>query len=116
MPTLAELAGIDLDGIQPWTDRKNLLPLIYNAASAAPMLMEYAAEGSIEPLVAVRDGDFKFIHCPVDPPQFFDLASGADEMQNLVCGPADADKMAHFTDLIKARWGLEKFDADVRES
>ena len=30
--------------------------------------------------------------------------------------PAYADKMAHFTDLMKARWDLEKFDADVRES
>ena len=31
----------------------------------------------------MRDGDFKFIHCPVDPPQLFDLASDPDEMQNL---------------------------------
>lgn len=82
-PTLAALAGIDLDEIQPSTDGKNLLPLIDNAAFGAPVLMEYAAEGSIAPLVAVRDGDFKFIHCPVDPPQLFDLASVSDEMQNL---------------------------------
>ena len=67
-------------------------------------------------LVAVRDGDFKFIHCPVDPPQLFDLASDPDEMQNSAGDPAYADKMAHFTDLMKARWDLEKFDADVRES
>ena len=115
-PTLAALAGIDLDEIEPWTDGENLLPLIDNAASVAPVLMEYAAEGSIAPLVAVRDGDFKFIHCPVDPPQLFDLASDPDEMQNLAVDPIYADKLAHFTDLIKARWDLETFDADVRES
>ena len=114
--TLAALAGIDLDEIQPWTDGKNLLPLIGNAASASPVLMEYAAEGSIAPLVAVRDGDFKFIHCPVDPPQLFDLASDPDEMQNLADDPAYADKMAHFTDLMRAWWDLETFDAEVRES
>ena len=34
MPTLAALAGIDLDEIQLWTDGKNLLPLIENAAFA----------------------------------------------------------------------------------
>ena len=93
--TLAALAGIDLDEIQPWTDGKNLLPLVGNAASASPVLMEYAAEGSIAPLVSVRDGDFKFIHCPVDPPQLFDLASDPDEMQNLAGNPTYADKMVH---------------------
>ena len=115
-PTLAALAGIDLDEIQPWTGEKSLLPLVYNAASAAPVLMEYAAEGSIAPLVGVRDGDFKFVHCPTDPPQLFDLASDPDEMQNLAGDPAYADKMAHFTTLLNASWDLERFDADVRES
>jgi choline-sulfatase len=115
-PTLAALAGIDLDEIQPWTDGKNLLPLIGNAASASPFLMEYAADGSIAPLVAVCDGDFKFIHSPVDPPQLFDFASNPDEMQNLADDPIYADKLAHFNDLMKARLYLETFDADVRES
>ena len=115
-PTLAALAGIDLDEIQPWTDGKSLLPLKDNAASAAPVLMEYATEGSVAPLVAVRDGDFKFIHCPVDPPQLFDLASDLDGMQNFAGDPVYANKLAYFTDLMKARWDLEKFDEDVRES
>ena len=115
-PTLAALAGIDLDEIQPWTDGNNLLPLIENAASAPPVLMEYVAEGSIAPLVGIRDGDFKFIHCPADRPQLFDLASDPDEMQNLEDDPAYADKMAHFTNLMNARWDLERFDAEVRES
>ncbi len=78
--------------------------------------MEYAAEGTMAPLVGMRDGDFKFIHCPADPPQLFDLASDPDEMQNLAGGLAYADKMAHFTTLMNARWDLERFDADVRES
>ena len=115
-PTLAALASIDLDEIQPWIDGKNLLPLIENAASAPPVLMEYAAEGSIAPLVGMRDGDFKFIHCPADPPQLFDLASDPDEMKNLADDPAYADKMAHFTGLMNTRWDLERFDAEVRES
>ena len=38
-PTLAALAGIDIDEIQPWTDGKNLLPFIDNAASAPPVFM-----------------------------------------------------------------------------
>ena len=117
-PTLAALTGIDLDEVQPWTGRKNLLPLIDidNVASAAPVLMECAAEGQIASFVPVRDGDFKFIHCAVDPPQLFDLASDPDEMQNLAGEPAYANKMPRFNDFMKARWDLEKFDAYVKES
>ena len=54
----------------------------FSKTSAPPVLMEYAAENSIAPLVGMRDGDFKFIHCPTDPPQLFDLASDLDEMHN----------------------------------
>ena len=100
-PALAALTGIDLDEVQPWTGGKNLLLLIDNAASAAPVLMECAAEGSIAPLVAVRDGDFKFIHCAVDLPPLFDLAFDPDEMQKLAGEPAYANKMVHLTDLMK---------------
>ena len=78
--------------------------------------MEYAVEGPIAPLVGIRDRDFKFIHCPADPPQLFDLASDPDEMQHLVGDPACADEMAHFTMLTNARWNLERLDAEVRES
>ena len=113
---MAALAGIDLDEIQPWTDGKSLLPFTDSKLPAPPVLMEYAAEGSNAPLVGMRDGDFKFIHCPVDPPQLFDLAADPDEMHNLADDPIYAEKIAHFTDLMKARWDLEKFDADVRES
>lgn len=78
--------------------------------------MEYAAEGSIAPLVGMRDGDFKFIHCWTDPPQLFDLASDPDEMQNLMGDLAYANKMVHFTTPMNAGWDLEKFDAKVRET
>ena len=64
----------------------------------------------------MRDGDFKFVHCPADPPQLFDLASDPDEMQNLANDPANANKMAHFDTLMNTRWDLERFDTDVRES
>ena len=92
------------------------MPFIDNAASAPAVLMEYADEGSIAPLVGVRDDDFKFVHCPADPPQLFDLASDPDDMQNLGNDKAYANKMVHLSTLINTRWDLERFDADVRES
>ena len=74
------------------------------------------AEGPIAPLVGMRDDDFKFVYCPADPLQLFELASDPDEMQNLAGDPAYADKVTHFTKLMNARWDLERFDAEVRES
>ena len=67
-------------------------------------------------LIGLGDCVFKFIHFLVDPPQLFDLASGPDEMQNLVKGPAWANKMAHFIGLMNTKWDLKRFDAEVRKS
>jgi choline-sulfatase len=59
-PTLCHLAGIDMSAIAPWTDGQSLLPLLDGKERAAPVLMEYAAEGSNAPMVAIREGRFKF--------------------------------------------------------
>jgi choline-sulfatase len=75
LPTLCDLAGIELGGIAPWTDGQSLLPLAAGLDRTEPVLMEYAAEGSHAPMVAIRKGRFKFVHCEIDPPQLFDLES-----------------------------------------
>ena len=37
-------------------------------------LAEYAAEGAVAPIVMIREGAFKYIHCEADPPLLFNLA------------------------------------------
>ena len=44
-PTLADLAGIDIGEIMPWTDGESLVPLMNGQERTAPVLIEYAAEG-----------------------------------------------------------------------
>ncbi|MDQ0324719.1 choline-sulfatase [Rhodopseudomonas julia] len=116
VPTLADLAGIDLSEIMPWTDGRSLLPLTSSGARHGPILMEYAAEGSIAPLIAVREGKWKFVHCEVDPPLLFDLESDPDEMTNLAEDPACQDEIDRFMALVREKWNLKAFDAEVRES
>ena len=116
LPTLCDLAGIDMSAIAPWTDGQSLLPLAGGAARSAPVQMEYAAEGSYAPMVAIRDGSFKFVHCEIDPPQLFDLESDPLELANLAAEPAHAATVAGFMDKVRARWDLGAFDAAVRES
>ncbi|HTV71986.1 MAG TPA: choline-sulfatase [Rhizobiaceae bacterium] len=116
LPTLCDLAGIDMSGIMPWTDGQSLLPLTRGETRTEPVLMEYAAEGSYAPLVALREGKYKFVHCEIDPPQLFDLESDPLERVNLAAEPTNAALVGEFMEKIRARWDMKTFDAAVRES
>ena len=98
LPTLCDLAGIDMSAIAPWTDGQSLLPLTRGGERVEPVLMEYAAEGSQAPIVAIRDGRYKFIHCEIDPPQLYDLESDSLERTNLAADPAHAGRVGAFMD------------------
>lgn len=115
-PTIADLAGISLAEIMPWTDGESLVPVISGGERTAPVLMEYAAEGSYAPLVGIREGKWKYVHCALDPDQLYDLDSDPRELTNLAADPAHAETLAHFRAMAEARWDMARFDADVRES
>jgi choline-sulfatase len=116
LPTLSDLAGVDMDAIMPWTDGQSLKPLMEGGTRTTPVLMEYAAEGSSAPMVAIREGRYKFVHCKIDPPQLFDLESDPDERTNLAADPAHTGLVASFMEKVHACWNMAAFDAAVRES
>ena len=115
-PTLCDLAGIDMSAIAPWTDGTSLRYMIDGVERHEPVLMEYAAEGSYAPMVAIRDGRYKFVHCEIDPPQLFDLESDPAELTNLAEDSAHEQLVAGFASRVRERWDMARFDADVRES
>ena len=115
-PTLAELAGVDLAGIADWTDGESLLAIAKGAARSGSVPIEYAAEATVAPIVALRDGDFKYVRCAVDPEQLFDLSNDPHERVNLVEQPEFADVLERFRSEADARWDLARFDRDVRAS
>jgi len=116
LPTLCDLIGLDLTDIAPWTDGESLLPLATGTERTTPVAMEYAAEGSITPMVALRIGAWKYIRCPADPDQLYDLANDREEATNLAADPRAAEVLAYFTSLADARWDLAAYDAEVRQS
>jgi choline-sulfatase len=116
LPTLAELSGAGLDEALPRGDGESLLPLIDRGDRTSPVTMEYAAEGSYAPLVAVRQGRWKYVHCELDPPQLFDLDADPGERANLAADPAHADTIAALSRLVRSRWDMARFDEEVRES
>ncbi len=115
-PTLCDLAGISMGEIKPWTDGESLKPMTEGAARTSPVLMEYAAEGSYAPLVAIREGKWKYTHCLLDPDQLFDLESDPKELNNLAADPDFAEVVALFRRKREERWDMGAFDAAVRES
>ena len=115
-PTMADLAGVSMDDIAPWTDGESLVPLTKGGERTSPVLMEYAAEGSYAPLVSIREGKFKFNHCELDPPQLFDLESDPLERDNLADKPDFADQVADYMARVRERWDMAAYDAEVRQS
>jgi choline-sulfatase len=115
-PTLADIAGISMAEIMPWTDGESLVPMMGGEERTAPVLMEYAAEGSYAPLVAIRAGRWKYVHCALDPDQLYDLSADPHELTNLAGDPAHADTVARFQAQAASRWDMARFDAEVRES
>ncbi len=117
-PTLCEIADVELGGIAQWLDGQSLLPLAAGGRRDRPVVIEYAAEASVAPMVSIiRDG-FKFNHCEADPPQLFELEADPHELNNLArdSDPAHAARTAQFMGLVRKHWNMERFDAEVRES
>lgn len=115
-PTLCELAGVDMSEVMPWVAGESLVSLGQGAQRQSPVAMEYAAEASYSPLVCLRSGKWKYTNCALDPEQLFDLEADPHELTNLAEEKAHRDVIERFRLEAAARWDLEQFDAEVRES
>ncbi|MEM6940465.1 MAG: choline-sulfatase [Pseudomonadota bacterium] len=115
-PTLCDLAGVTLDEVMPWTAGQSLVPVAQGGMREAPVALEYAAEGSYAPLVALRYGKWKYTRCALDPDQLFDLDADPQELNNLAEDPAHQGTRNALRAKAEARWDLAAFDADVRAS
>jgi len=115
-PTLADIAGVSMHEVAPWTDGHSLLGLGQGQQRTAPVYMEYAAEGSYAPLVSVRHGNFKYNRCNLDPEQLFNVLEDPHENENLINDAKHESVLNELRQLADQRWDLDLFDAQVRES
>jgi choline-sulfatase len=115
-PTLCALAGIPLDEVAEWMDGVSLLPLATGTGGRRAVPMEYAAEASEAPLVALRKGRWKLVLCPLDPDMLFDMQADPQELHNLASDPNHAETLAELKAEAVAHWDIARFDADVRAS
>jgi choline-sulfatase len=113
VPTLAAIAGLDLTEVLPWTDGVSLAG---GAEGRGPVPMEYAAEASVAPMVALRDGRWKLIRCAADPDLLYDLDADPTESENQAGNPAVGPVLARLSAEVARRWNLAAYDAEVRQS
>ena len=116
LPTLVDLAGGVVDEIPTPLDGMSLVPLAEGGSADRMVLGEYAAEGSIAPMVMLREGRFKLVHSDVDPPLLFDLADDPGERNNLAADPAHRAVAERFKTSLRQRWNLAAFNEDVLAS
>ena len=120
LPTLVRLAAdatgaVPPDPVDP-LDGRDLVALAEGSGEDAAAIAEYLAEGTGQPMLMIRDGQWKYICCPGDPEQLFDLEADPAEMTNLVGDPEAADILIRLRSMTSDRWDYAEFDAQVRDS
>ncbi|PMD41178.1 choline-sulfatase [Hyaloscypha variabilis F] len=124
LPTLVDLAGTKLWPNLPM-DGNSLLPHLENRAGGSDTVYaEYCGEGTIAPLMMIRRGDWKYITCPADPDQLYNLSSDPLEKVNLALLPAKhplhttdvATVLAAFQAEAAAKWDMPTITSQVLHS
>jgi choline-sulfatase len=115
LPTLVDLATAGTGQLARPVDGTSLYPLLNGAAENpdATAWGEYLAEGTVAPMYMLRRGPWKFIHCPTDPDQLFNLKDDPLELNNLAPSHPLATRMRHE---VTTKFDIARINADVLQS
>lgn len=115
LPTFVDFAtgGTPVDYPMP-IHGQSLVPHLNGAPNAHDeVLGEYFGEGALAPVYMIRRGNYKYIHCPLDPDQLFDLSADPHELVNLATDSAYTKVLESFQAEAKQRWDAEQHTEDV---
>ena len=115
-PTLIELAGGGPETIPTFEGASLANRLGGEDAPEAEAIGEYCAEMAGAPVVMIRRGKWKYIHCDTDPPQLYDLSADPAELTNLAPDPKHQAMVEAFAAEVTTRWDLAALRQDVLES
>ncbi len=110
LPTLVEIATVN--GVSPIAapiDGQSLVPLLQGddvAWADRIVVGEYLAECVGAPSLMVRQGQYKFIHCPTDPDQLYDLTRDPQELNNLAEQSEYIDLTSSLRQTVAERWDV----------
>jgi choline-sulfatase len=121
LPTLVDLVGTKLWSGLPM-DGTSLLPHLENREGGSDTVFaEYCGEGTVAPMMMIRRGDWKYITCPADKDQLYNLRSDPKELVNLallspkhpLSTPETTSTLAAFIAEAFAKWDMSKITSDV---
>ncbi|RBR22860.1 hypothetical protein FVER53590_09578 [Fusarium verticillioides] len=82
LPTICDLVGTKPSPYLPM-DGISMLPHLEGREGHDTVIAEYTGEGTVRPMMMIRRGDWKYITCPADEPQLYNLARDPKELDNL---------------------------------
>lgn len=82
LPTICDLVGTKPSPYLPM-DGLSLLPHLEGRQGHDTVIAEYTGEGTVRPIMMIRRGPWKYIICPVDEPQLYNLERDPKELNNL---------------------------------
>ena len=114
LPTLVDIVGAELIAGLPM-DGVSLLPHLYGGKGHDNVFAEYMGEGTVAPLMMIRRGPWKYITCPADPPQLFNLKNDPFELVNLATSSDEhATAVCHaFEQEAAQKWDFASIAQDV---
>ncbi len=117
LPTFLDMVdGYNPDRYATPLEGRSLVPHLHGDTGHDEVIGEYMGEGTSSPLIMIRRGDYKFVHCPDDPDQLFNLAEDKREERNLAQDVDEAERVAEFRREVAERWDLAQVHQDVFES
>ncbi|MEM9349216.1 MAG: choline-sulfatase [Pseudomonadota bacterium] len=114
LPTFLDIAGGDTAMLGAPVDGRSLWPLACGSGDSEDIAVcEYCAEMTPAPVIMLRRGSLKYIHCDPDPPMLFDLARDPLELNNLADHPEYAERAKALAAEIASGWECEALRQDV---
>ena len=84
LPTFIDIGGGDQSLLGEPIDGRTLMPLARGESDPVDQAIgEYCAEMTPYPVIMIRRGTLKYIHCDYDPPQLYDVVADPLETTNL---------------------------------